>query len=82
MITSTWNSDPVEAERDVTSKQTNVNNPFTLPLGWRGKMGAMGDTRGYLELSSDPVRFEPVSKVTNVFFDDTSKEVSGGGGRG
>ncbi|KAG0710875.1 Regulator of MON1-CCZ1 complex [Chionoecetes opilio] len=37
-------------------------------------MGAMGDTRGYLELSCDPVRFEPVSKVTNVFFDDTSKE--------
>ncbi|KAK8400903.1 hypothetical protein O3P69_002579 [Scylla paramamosain] len=38
-------------------------------------MGAMGDARGYLELSPDPVRFEPVSKVTNVFFDDTSKEV-------
>ncbi|MPC45075.1 hypothetical protein E2C01_038760 [Portunus trituberculatus] len=50
-------------------------------------MGAMGDARGYLELSPDPVRFEPVSKVTNVFFDDTSKEVSGlwrwvGSGRG
>lgn len=40
-------------------------------------MGELGDTRGYLELSKDPVRFEPVSKVTNVFFDDTSKEVSG-----
>ncbi|XP_050703491.1 regulator of MON1-CCZ1 complex-like isoform X4 [Eriocheir sinensis] len=38
-------------------------------------MGELGDTRGYLELSKDPVRFEPVSKVTNVFFDDTSKEV-------
>ncbi|XP_066960869.1 regulator of MON1-CCZ1 complex isoform X1 [Macrobrachium rosenbergii] len=34
-----------------------------------------GDPDGYLALSSDPIRFEPVSKVTNVFFDDTNKEV-------
>ncbi|XP_076061105.1 regulator of MON1-CCZ1 complex protein bulli [Oratosquilla oratoria] len=35
----------------------------------------MGDLNGYLELSADPIRFEPVSKLTNVFFDDTNKEV-------
>ena len=30
----------------------------------------------YLQLSSEPIRFEPVSRVTNVFFDGTTKEVS------
>ncbi|PSN57717.1 Uncharacterized protein C0J52_00327 [Blattella germanica] len=29
----------------------------------------------YLELSATPVRFESVSKVTNVFFDDSNKQV-------
>lgn len=38
-------------------------------------MDELGDRNGYLELSNHPIRFEPVSKVTNVFFDDTSKEV-------
>ncbi|XP_042216165.1 regulator of MON1-CCZ1 complex-like isoform X1 [Homarus americanus] len=38
-------------------------------------MDQLGDPNGYLELSQNPIRFEPVSKVTNVFFDDTSKEV-------
>ncbi|XP_069952653.1 regulator of MON1-CCZ1 complex isoform X2 [Cherax quadricarinatus] len=38
-------------------------------------MDHLGDQNGYLELSQNPIRFEPVSKVTNVFFDDTSKEV-------
>ena len=39
------------------------------------KMEDYGDPEGYLALSSEPIRFEPVSKVTNVFFDDTNKEV-------
>jgi hypothetical protein len=30
----------------------------------------------YLELSPSPVRFESVSKVTNVFFDDCNKQAS------
>ncbi|KAK7080800.1 hypothetical protein SK128_001035 [Halocaridina rubra] len=34
-----------------------------------------GDPDGYLALAPEPIRFEPVSKVTNVFFDDTNKEV-------
>ena len=29
----------------------------------------------YVELCSNPTRFDPVSKVTNVFFDDTNKQV-------
>ncbi|KAJ9577097.1 hypothetical protein L9F63_006334, partial [Diploptera punctata] len=29
----------------------------------------------YLELSPSPIRFESVSKVTNVFFDDSNKQV-------
>lgn len=29
----------------------------------------------YLELSEDPVRFEPVNQLTNVFFDDSNKDV-------
>ena len=33
------------------------------------------DDNYYLELSKDAVRFEPVSKVTNVFFDDTNRQV-------
>lgn len=30
----------------------------------------------YLELNSNPVRFESVSQVTNVFFDDCNRQVS------
>ncbi|CAI9721715.1 Regulator of MON1-CCZ1 complex [Octopus vulgaris] len=29
----------------------------------------------YLQLNKNPIRFEPVSKVTNVFFDDSNKQV-------
>lgn len=29
----------------------------------------------YLELSSNPLRFEAVNQLTNVFFDDSNKEV-------
>lgn len=29
----------------------------------------------YLELSKDPIRFDAVSTVTNVFFDDTNRQV-------
>lgn len=29
----------------------------------------------YLELSNNPVRFEAVNQVTNVFFDDSNKQV-------
>ncbi|XP_076262883.1 regulator of MON1-CCZ1 complex protein bulli isoform X2 [Rhynchophorus ferrugineus] len=32
-------------------------------------------TMHYLELSSDPVRFEAVNQLTNVFFDDSNKDV-------
>lgn len=30
----------------------------------------------YLELSENPVRFEAVNQVTNVFFDDSNKQAS------
>lgn len=30
----------------------------------------------YLELCDTPIRFESVSKVTNVFFDDSNKQVT------
>ena len=33
------------------------------------------DSGHYIELSPSPVRFEPVSKVTNVFFDDSNRQV-------
>ncbi|KAL1516976.1 hypothetical protein ABEB36_000801 [Hypothenemus hampei] len=29
----------------------------------------------YLELSDNPIRFEPVNQLTNVFFDDSNKDV-------
>lgn len=29
----------------------------------------------YLELSKNPLRFEAVNQLTNVFFDDSNKEV-------
>lgn len=29
----------------------------------------------YLELSNNPLRFEAVNQLTNVFFDDSNKEV-------
>ncbi|XP_046742310.1 regulator of MON1-CCZ1 complex isoform X1 [Diprion similis] len=34
-----------------------------------------GNDDYYLELSPDPVRFESISPLTNVFFDDTNKQV-------
>ncbi|XP_019762758.2 regulator of MON1-CCZ1 complex [Dendroctonus ponderosae] len=37
------------------------------------KMSAFSDC--YLELSDDPVRFEPINQLTNVFFDDSNKDV-------
>lgn len=30
----------------------------------------------YLELSSEPIRFDAVSQLTNVFFDDSNRQVS------
>lgn len=30
----------------------------------------------YLELSNNPLRFEAVNQLTNVFFDDSNKDVS------
>lgn len=37
----------------------------------------MGDqtTELYLELSETPLRFEAVNQLTNVFFDDSNKDV-------
>lgn len=29
----------------------------------------------YLELSNDPIRFDAVSQLTNVFFDDSNRQV-------
>jgi hypothetical protein len=29
----------------------------------------------YLKLSSDPVKFEPVNDITDVFFDDSKQQV-------
>lgn len=37
------------------------------------KMSGFSDS--YLELSDDPVRFEPINQLTNVFFDDSNKDV-------
>lgn len=34
------------------------------------------DDNYYLELSADPIRFESVSSLTNVFFDDSKQQVS------
>ena len=34
------------------------------------------DDSVYIELSKNPIRFEPVSKVTNVFFDDSNRQAS------
>lgn len=36
----------------------------------------MSTTEPYLELSDNPIRFEAVNHVTNVFFDDSNKQVS------
>lgn len=29
----------------------------------------------YLELSNQPIKFDPVSNLTNVFFDDSNRQV-------
>jgi len=31
----------------------------------------------YIELSPNPIRFDAVSQLTNVFFDDSNKQVQG-----
>ena len=30
----------------------------------------------YLNLCSTPIRFEPVSKITNVFYDESNQQVT------
>lgn len=35
----------------------------------------MEDDNYYITLSKNPIRFEPVSKANNVFFDDANKQV-------
>lgn len=37
---------------------------------------AEGNDDYYLELSPEPVKFEPVNDVTDVFFDDSKQQVS------
>lgn len=36
----------------------------------------MVEEQHYLELSNNPLRFEAVNQLTNVFFDDSNKDVS------
>ena len=36
---------------------------------------AEGDGNYYIELCKNPIRFDPVDKVTNVFYDDANKQV-------
>ncbi|XP_064605810.1 regulator of MON1-CCZ1 complex-like [Liolophura sinensis] len=38
-------------------------------------MAGSEDGTYYIELSPNPIRFDPVSKLTNVFFDDANKQV-------
>ncbi|KAK2168546.1 hypothetical protein LSH36_16g11043 [Paralvinella palmiformis] len=38
-------------------------------------MAGQAEDNFYIALSSNPIRFEPVSQVTNVFFDDTNLQV-------
>ena len=38
-------------------------------------MAAGEDSQHYVELCKNPIRFEPVSKANNVFFDDANKQV-------
>ena len=42
---------------------------------WGYTMAAGGDSQHYVELCKNPIRFEPVSKANNVFFDDANKQV-------
>lgn len=36
---------------------------------------ADGEGSYYIELCKNPIRFDPVDKVTNVFYDDANKQV-------
>lgn len=38
--------------------------------------GSYDDDEYYLELTNSPIRFEAVSQLTNVFFDDSNRQVS------
>jgi len=37
---------------------------------------ATADSSYYIELCKSPVKFEAISKVTNVFYDDANQQVS------
>ena len=55
-----------------------LNNPFRFTRGCNFvSKPNMADQEEnfYIELSRNVIRFEPVSKVTNVFFDDTNRQV-------
>lgn len=49
---------------------------FNIPLPKLNLDLANMSTDHYLELSAYPVKFEAVSHVTNVFFDDSNKQVT------
>ena len=38
-------------------------------------MAVTSEENFYIELSKNPIRFEPVNQATNVFFDDTNRQV-------
>ena len=39
-------------------------------------MANQNDGSFYIELCKNPIRFDPVDKVTNVFYDDANKQVN------
>jgi hypothetical protein len=41
-----------------------------------GQMANQNDGSFYIELCKNPIRFDPVDKVTNVFYDDANKQVN------
>ncbi|KAK7100106.1 regulator of MON1-CCZ1 complex-like [Littorina saxatilis] len=45
-------------------------------------MASGEDSQHYVELCTNPIRFEPVSKANNVFFDDANKQVFAVRGKG
>lgn len=40
-----------------------------------GKETEEDENSFYIELRTNPIRFDPVDKVTNVFYDDANRQV-------
>lgn len=71
-----------KGQRCLFERTCNRLSEYLLTFGKGGenrreaKMAQQNDGCFYIELCKNPIRFDPVDKVTNVFYDDANRQVN------